>query len=113
MLLPLPFSPAIRVPIEPGSWSKGVCRVFWIAPSGRRCCIDSRPLSRLAAIRMATRIVQTGDEAEVLAWVHNTCRPPDYRVHRIRNLELAPPAIVDVIGEKPAPVEPREQTALF
>lgn len=112
MLLSLPWSPTPRFFVEPGS-GKAVVRVFWIAEaSGRRCCIDSKPIDRRAAIKMARAIVQAGDECEVLAWRGNMCRPPDYRVHRVRNLSDAPVLIVEALETKPA-LPPQEQVGLF
>lgn len=86
VLFPLTSPPRLRLTIERGG-TQAVVRIYFDDDIGRRSCLDSRLMSRVAALKLATRVAETGVEVEVVAFVYKMVRPPDYRVRRVKRLD--------------------------
>lgn len=74
--------------IERGSYTHAIVRTFYEDDAGRRSCLDSRLMSRGAAIKLAKRIARDClAEVEVIGQKYNAIRPAPWQVHRARRLD--------------------------
>lgn len=87
MLLMLTSPPRQRLTIERGSYKQAVVRCFFEDDKGRRACLDSRLMTRGAAVRLAKRIARDGTEVEVVGLKHNCVRPAPWQCHKTKRLD--------------------------
>jgi hypothetical protein len=73
--------------IERGTYAKAVVRCFFVDESERRSCLDSRLMTRSAAIKLAKRIAKDGTQVEVIGFRNNCLRPPPWEVRRTKRLD--------------------------
>jgi hypothetical protein len=73
--------------IEKGSYTHAVVRTRFIDESGRKACLDSRLMTRGAAVKLAKRIAKDGTEVEVIGFRNNCLRPPPWDVRRAKRLD--------------------------